>query len=305
MKRVAVLMGGASAEREVSLVSGRACAEALRAEGYDVTTIDVGRDVAALVAALEPRPDAVFNALHGRWGEDGCIQGVLDLMGIPYTHSGLLASALAMDKPMAKRIFAAAGIRCPGGKLVTREDFAKGEPMARPYVMKPYNEGSSVGVRIVREGDNLPPLASEWPYGLAALVEPFIPGRELTVAVMGDRPLAVTELRTKSSFYDYEAKYTDGITTHLVPAPLPPKVYEAALAMALAAHRALGCRGVSRSDFRYDDTKGDGPEHLYLLEVNTQPGMTPLSLAPEQAKHAGISFRALVSWMVENAQCDV
>jgi D-alanine-D-alanine ligase len=305
MKRVAVLMGGASAEREVSLVSGRACAEALRAEGYDVTTIDVGRDVAALIAALEPRPDAVFNALHGRWGEDGCIQGVLDLMGIPYTHSGLLASALAMDKPMAKRIFAAAGIRCPGGKLVTREDFAKGEPMARPYVMKPYNEGSSVGVRIVREGDNLPPLASEWPYGLAALVEPFIPGRELTVAVMGDRPLAVTELRTKSSFYDYEAKYTDGITTHLVPAPLPPKVYEAALAMALAAHRALGCRGVSRSDFRYDDTKGDGPEHLYLLEVNTQPGMTPLSLAPEQAKHAGISFRALVSWMVENAQCDV
>jgi len=305
MKRVAVLMGGASAEREVSLVSGRACAEALRAEGYDVTTIDVGRDVAALIAALEPHPDAVFNALHGRWGEDGCIQGVLDLMGIPYTHSGLLASALAMDKPMAKRIFAAAGLRCPGGKLVTRADFAKGEPMARPYVMKPYNEGSSVGVRIVRQGDNLPPLAAEWPYGLAALVEPYIPGRELTVAVMGDRSLAVTELKSKTSFYDYEAKYTDGITEHLVPAPVPPKVYDAAMAMALAAHQALGCRGVSRSDFRYDDTKGDGPEHLYLLEVNTQPGMTPLSLAPEQAKHVGISFRALVSWMVENAQCDV
>ena len=305
MKRVAVLMGGASAEREVSLVSGKDCAEALRAEGYDVTTIDAGRDVSALIAALDPRPDVVFNALHGRWGEDGCIQGVLDLLGIPYTHSGLLASALAMDKPMAKRIFAAAGLRCPGGKLVTREDFAKGEPMARPYVMKPYNEGSSVGVRIVRQGDNLPPLASEWPYGLAALVEPFIPGRELTVAVMGDRPLAVTELKSKSNFYDYEAKYTEGITTHLLPAPLPPKVYEAALATALAAHRALGCRGVSRSDFRYDDTKGDGPEHLYLLEVNTQPGMTPLSLAPEQAKHVGISFRALVSWMVENAQCDV
>jgi D-alanine-D-alanine ligase len=305
MKRVAVLMGGASAEREVSLVSGKDCAEALRAAGYDVTTIDAGRDVSALIAALDPRPDVVFNALHGRWGEDGCIQGVLDLLGIPYTHSGLLASALAMDKPMAKRIFAAAGLRCPGGKLVTREDFAKGEPMARPYVMKPYNEGSSVGVRIVRQGDNLPPLASEWPYGLAALVEPFIPGRELTVAVMGDRPLAVTELKSKSNFYDYEAKYTEGITTHLLPAPLPPKVYEAALAAALAAHRALGCRGVSRSDFRYDDTKGDGPEHLYLLEVNTQPGMTPLSLAPEQAKHVGISFRALVSWMVENAQCDV
>jgi len=304
MKRVAVLMGGASAEREVSLVSGKACADALRAEGYDVTTVDVGRDVAALIAALEPRPDAVFNALHGRWGEDGCVQGVLDLMGIPYTHSGLLASALAMDKPMAKRVFAAAGLRCPGGKLVTREEFAKGEPMARPYVMKPYNEGSSVGVRIVRQGDNVPP-ASSWSYGSAALVEPYIAGRELTVAVMGDRPLAVTELVSKTNFYDYEAKYTDGITQHLVPAPIPPKVYEAALAMALGAHRALGCRGVSRSDFRYDDTQGGGPEQLYLLEVNTQPGMTPLSLAPEQAKHVGISFGALVSWMVENAQCDV
>ena len=304
MKRVAVLMGGASAEREVSLVSGKACADALRAEGYDVTTVDVGRDVAALIAALEPRPDAVFNALHGRWGEDGCVQGVLDLMGIPYTHSGLLASALAMDKPMAKRVFAAAGLRCPGGKLVTREEFAKGEPMARPYVMKPYNEGSSVGVRIVRQGDNVPP-ASSWSYGSAALVEPYIAGRELTVAVMGDRPLAVTELVSKTNFYDNEAKYTDGITQHLVPAPIPPKVYEAALAMALGAHRALGCRGVSRSDFRYDDTQGGGPEQLYLLEVNTQPGMTPLSLAPEQAKHVGISFGALVSWMVENAQCDV
>jgi D-alanine-D-alanine ligase len=304
MKRVAVLMGGASAEREVSLVSGKACAEALRAEGYDVSTIDVGRDVAALIAALEPRPDAVFNALHGRYGEDGCIQGVLNLMGIPYTHSGLLASALAMDKPMAKRIFAAAGLRCPGGQLVTREEFAKGEPVARPYVIKPYNEGSSVGVRIVRQGDNLPPLASEWPYGEAALVEPYIAGRELTVAVMGDRALAVTELKSKTSFYDYEAKYTEGITEHLVPAPVPPKVYEAAMAMALAAHRALGCRGVSRADFRYDDTKGGGPKQLYLLEVNTQPGMTPLSLAPEQAKHVGISFGALVKWMVENAQCD-
>ncbi|HWA43408.1 MAG TPA: D-alanine--D-alanine ligase [Hypericibacter adhaerens] len=303
MKRVAVLMGGASAEREVSLVSGKACAEALRAEGYDVTTIDAGRDVTALIAALDPHPDVVFNALHGRWGEDGCVQGVLNLMGIPYTHSGLLASALAMDKPMAKRVFQAAGLRCPGGRLVTREEFAKGEPMARPYVMKPYNEGSSVGVRIVRQGDNVPP-ATSWSYGSAALVEPYIAGRELTVAVMGDRPLAVTELKSKTNFYDYEAKYTDGITQHLVPAPLPAKVYDAALAMALAAHQVLGCRGVSRSDFRYDDTKGEGPEHLYLLEVNTQPGMTPLSLAPEQAKHAGISFRALVSWMVENAQCD-
>ncbi len=303
MKRVAVLMGGPSAEREVSLVSGKACADALRAEGYDVTAIDVGRDVAALIAALQPRPDAVFNALHGRWGEDGCVQGVLNLMGIPYTHSGLLASALAMDKPMAKRVFAAAGLRCPGGKLVTREEFAKGEPMARPYVMKPYNEGSSVGVRIVRQGDNVPP-ASSWSYGSAALVEPYIAGRELTVAVMGDRPLAVTELVSKTNFYDYEAKYTDGITQHLVPAPIPPKVYDAALSMALDAHRALGCRGVSRSDFRYDDTQGGGPEQLYLLEVNTQPGMTPLSLAPEQAKHVGISFGALVSWMVENAQCD-
>src|SRR5258707_526454 len=190
--------------------------------------------------ASGPRPDVVSNALMGCWGEDGCVQGVLDLMGIPYPHSGLLAWALGMDKPMAKRIFAAAGIRCPGGKLVTREEFAKGEPVARPYVMKPYNEGSSVGVRIVRQGDNMPPLAAEWPYGPAALVEPFIAGRELTVAVMGDRPLAVTELISKTNFYDYEAKYTDGITQHLVPAPLPPNVYEAAMAAALAAHRALG-----------------------------------------------------------------
>jgi D-alanine-D-alanine ligase len=304
MTRVAVLMGGASAEREVSLVSGRACADALRAEGFEVTTIDPGRDVAALIRALDPHPDVVFNALHGRWGEDGCIQGVLNLMGIPYTHSGLLASALAMDKPMAKRLFAAYGIPCPEGRLVTREEFAQGDPMPRPYVMKPANEGSSVGVRIVRAGDNLPPLATRWPYGAAVLVERYIAGRELTVAVMGDRPLAVTELRPKTGFYDYEAKYSDGMTQHLVPAPVPPEVYAAAMERALMAHRALGCRGVSRADFRYDDTQGDGPDRLYLLEVNTQPGMTPLSLVPEQAKHVGISFGALVRWMVEKAQCD-
>ena len=305
MTRVAVLMGGPSAEREVSLVSGKAVATALAEEGFAVSTIDVARDVGALVRALEPRPDVVFNALHGRYGEDGCVQGLLNLLAIPYTHSGLLASALAMDKSMAKRVFAAAGILCPQGRIVPREAFAAGDPMPRPYVVKPNNEGSSVGVRIVQKGDNRPALdGPAWHPGTLALVEPYIPGRELTVAVMGDRALAVTELRPKTGFYDYEAKYSEGRTEHLVPAPVPPAVYEVALARAKAAHEALGCRGVSRSDFRYDDTGKGGPQKLFLLEVNTQPGMTPLSLVPEQAKHVGLSFGALVRWMVENAQCD-
>jgi len=305
MTRVAVLMGGPSAEREVSLVSGKACAEALAGEGFTVSTIDVGRDLSALLRALEPRPDVVFNALHGRFGEDGCIQGVLNLLELPYTHSGLLASALAMDKATAKRVFAAAGILCPEGKLLPREAFAAGDPLPRPYVVKPNNEGSSVGVRIVQQGDNKPALdGPAWKPGVLALVERYIPGRELTVAVMGDRPLAVTELRPKSGFYDYEAKYTEGRTEHLVPAPVPDAVYRAALERAKAAHEALGCRGVSRADFRYDDSGKGGPQKLFLLEVNTQPGMTPLSLVPEQAKHVGLSFGKLVRWMVENAQCD-
>ena len=302
MKRVTVLMGGFSAEREVSLVSGAEVAKGLRAAGYRVATVDVQRDVARLVAALQPRPDVVFNALHGRYGEDGCVQGVLDIMGIAYTHSGLLASALAMDKPTAKRLFAAAGIPCPEGRVVERAELRGGDVMARPYVVKPINEGSSVGVRIVRDGDNRP-ADTDWPGGNQVLVERYIPGRELTVGVMGDRPLAVTELRPETGFYDYRAKYTAGKATHLIPAPLPAAAYDEAMRLSLLAHQTLGCRGVSRADLRYDDTAG-GPGRLYLLEVNTQPGMTPISLLPEQAAHVGMTFTELVTWMVENAQCD-
>ena len=302
MKRVTVLMGGFSAEREVSLVSGAEVAKGLRAAGYQVTTVDVQRDVARLAAALQPRPDVVFNALHGRYGEDGCVQGVLDLMGLPYTHSGLLASALAMDKPMAKRLFAAVGIPCPDGRVADRAELRRGDIMARPYVVKPINEGSSVGVRIVRAGDNLP-ADTDWPGGNQVLVERYIPGRELTVGVMGDRPLAVTELRPEAGFYDYQAKYTAGKATHLIPAPLPVAVSDEAMRLALLAHQTLGCRGVSRADLRYDDTAGE-PGRLYLLEVNTQPGMTPISLVPEQAAHVGMTFTELVTWIVENARCD-
>jgi D-alanine-D-alanine ligase len=304
MKRVAVLMGGPSSEREVSLVSGRECALGLRQAGYDSYTIDVTHDVVALVRALDPRPDVVFNALHGRFGEDGCVQGVLEFLSIPYTHSGLLASALAMDKPMAKRLFAAAGLRCPEGVVTDIRTVERGDPVARPFVVKPANEGSSVGVRIVRAGDNQPVRAADWKFDPRVVVERFVPGKELTVAVMGDRSLAVTELHSHTAFYDYEAKYTEGRTDHLIPAPIPQPVYDEALRMAKLAHDTLGCRGVSRSDFRYDDTADGGPNQLYLLEVNTQPGMTPLSLVPEQAKHCGISFPELVGWMVENARCD-
>jgi len=303
-KRVAVLMGGCSAEREVSLISGAACVEGLRQKGYDVLPIDVGHDIGDLLRALQPRPDTVFNALHGRFGEDGRIQGLLDLLELPYTHSGVLASALAMDKPLAKHLFASVGLRCPEGKVVQLDSLQKGDPLPRPYVAKPAAEGSSVGVRIVRAGDNELPLDSaSWRFAKEILVERYIPGRELTVAVMGERALAVTELRPHAGFYDYEAKYTAGKTEHLIPAPVPTLVAEAAKHMALAAHGALGCRGVTRSDFRYDDSQ-PGIEGLYLLEVNTQPGMTPLSLVPEQAAYCGIPFPDLVSWMVENARCD-
>jgi D-alanine-D-alanine ligase len=302
-------MGGRSAEREVSLVSGRACAKALRDAGYQVTEIDVGKDVPALVRALTPAPDVVFNALHGRWGEDGCVQGLLELLRIPYTHSGVMASALAMHKQMAKSVAAAAGVTSPEGRIVRVEDLRKGDVMDRPYVIKPPCEGSSVGVRIIREGDNLPAFdPATWTFGDEVLVEKFIPGRELTVAVMGDQPLAVTEIRPRVGFYDYEAKYTGGRADHLIPAPVPPEISKAAMDAALAVHKVLGCRGVSRSDFRYDDTKpasnGAMQGHLYFLEVNTQPGMTPLSLVPEQAAHRGVSFAELCAWMVENAACD-
>jgi D-alanine-D-alanine ligase len=298
-----VLMGGRSAEREVSLDSGRACAAALEEVGYHVDPYDFDGDVAALVAALDPKPDAVFNALHGRWGEDGCVQGLLELLDIPYSHSGLMASALAMNKPMAKSLVAAAGITCPDGMVVTAEALATGDPMPRPYVVKPIAEGSSVGVHIIHVGDNRAPLGDRsWQFGEEVLVEKYIEGRELTVTVMGDRALEVTELRPTVDFYDYEAKYTDGVTEHLVPAPINPTIREQALAAALSAHQLLSCRGVTRSDFRYDDTGGE-PGRLYYLETNTQPGMTALSLVPEQAAQIGISFPQLCAWMVENASC--
>ena len=300
-KHVAVLYGGWSSEREVSLVSGRNCAKTLEESGYEVTLIDVEHDLTALIAALDPAPDVVFNALHGRHGEDGKIQGLLDILEIPYTHSGALASALAMDKPMAKRLFAAAAIPCPDGRIVRREELANGPVIDPPYVIKPPNEGSSVGVRIVLEGDNRPPL-DDWPFGDLVLVESYIPGRELTVAVMGDRALGVTELRTHEGFYDYAAKYEEGRATHLCPAPIPDEIADLAMEYALKAHETLGCRGVSRADLRYDDTGGQ-PGDLYMLEINTQPGMTPLSLVPEVAAHAGIDFPQLVSWIVEDASC--
>ena len=303
MTRILLLKGGRSTEREVSLVSGRECAAGLRQAGYEVVELDLREDLGALMRALDPKPNLVFNALHGRFGEDGTIQGVLDWLGIPYTHSGLLASALAMDKTLAKRVFESAGLRCPAGHLVHRGAVEAGDVMARPYVVKPNNEGSSVGVHIVREGGNALPFAGiDWPFGNHVLVEPYIPGRELTVGVMGDRPLAVTELRPRQGFYDYTAKYTEGRTEHLIPAPIHPSIYEEALEAALAAHRVLGCRGVTRADFRYDDTKGE-PGRLFLLEVNTQPGMTPLSLVPEQARHLGISFPELVRWIAEQSRC--
>jgi len=308
IRRVAVLMGGTSAEREVSLVSGRACAGALREAGFEVNEIDVTSDIGALLRALSsPVPDVVFNALHGRWGEDGCIQGLLELLRLPYTHSGVMASAIAMDKQMTKHLVAAQGVTSPEGIVVRREDLMKGQVMDPPYVVKPLREGSSVGVRIVREGDNRPSFEdADWTFGEELLVERFIPGRELTVSVMGDRALAVTEIRPREGFYDYTAKYTDGRADHLIPAPVPGSVAAAAMDAARAAHRALGCRGVSRSDFRYDDTKVKNGEAggLYFLEVNTQPGMTPLSLVPEQAAHLGMSFAELCTWMVENAACD-
>lgn len=303
-KHVAVLMGGWSAEREVSLVSGRECANALETEGYRVTRIDVDRNIACTLAALDPRPDVVFNALHGRWGEDGCIQGLLEIMGLPYTHSGPMASALAMNKEAAKHIFAGIGIPCAEGVVAHRDQIGQPAPLQRPFVVKPNNEGSSVGVRIVAAGDNDDRLIEDdFRYGNEVMVETFIPGRELTVAVMGDESLAVTEISTDQGFYDYHNKYTAGGSHHVVPAPIDAGAYAEAKDYALRAHRALGCRGVSRADFRYDDTAGE-PGRLFILEVNTQPGMTPLSLVPEQAAHRGMSFGSLVSWMVEHARCD-
>jgi D-alanine-D-alanine ligase len=299
-RHVAVLMGGWSAEREVSLVSGQAAIEALRARDWRVSAIDVGRDLPAVLAEL--RPDVIYNALHGRFGEDGTVQGLLEIMGIPYSHSGVLASALAMNKAMTKRLCAAAGLRCAEGVVTTLEALVSGPaPLDPPYVVKPNAEGSSVGVRIVRDPTERPIDRNHWPYGSEIMVERYIAGRELTVGVLGDQALTVTEIRHEHGFFDYHAKYTAGEAVHLIPAPIAPEVYQRALDDALTAHRLLGCRGVSRADFRL---AADDPDELFLLEVNTQPGMTPISLVPEQAAHVGIGFADLVERLVEEARCD-
>lgn len=300
VRSVVVLLGGLSSEREVSLDSGANAVQALEKAGYKVKAIDVSRDLGTLARDLHRlKPDVVFNALHGRYGEDGCIQGMLNILGLPYTHSGMLASAIAMDKPTARRLFTAAGLDVPMGKVVTREELMAADPMRRPYVVKPMNEGSSVGVAIVRETDNARYFAtSEWPYSEQVLIESYIPGREFTVAVADQHAMAVTEIDTNRKFYDYDAKYAAGGSVHTLPAKLEPELYAECQRLAICAHEALGCRGVSRTDLRFDG------KTLYILEVNTQPGMTRTSLVPEQGELAGIPFPDLCTWMVETAECD-
>ncbi|MGH6735820.1 MAG: D-alanine--D-alanine ligase [Methyloceanibacter sp.] len=305
-KHVAVLMGGLSSEREVSLRSGAACAKALEGEGYKVTQVDVGRDVAARLAEIAP--DVCFNALHGRYGEDGCIQGLLETLGIPYTHSGVLASALAMHKERAKAVLRVAGVPVAESRVVSRAEAARAHVMPPPYVIKPPTEGSSVGVYIVRHDQAHPPqelTAADWALGEELMVERFIPGRELTCAVMGEEALGVIEIRPAEglAFYDYESKYAPGGSIHVLPAPLKPNVYQLVQKLSVAAHRALGCRGVSRSDFRLDD-RPEGTGELICLEVNAQPGMTSTSLVPELAAYGGRSFGELVRWIVEDASCN-
>ncbi|MFN3932497.1 MAG: D-alanine--D-alanine ligase [Brevundimonas sp.] len=300
---VAVLMGGLSSERAVSLSSGKECADALEGQVARVSRVDAGRDIAQVLAAL--KPDVVLNALHGEWGEDGCVQGILETLQVPYTHSGVLASAITMDKDKTKSILRAAGVLVPGGGLFDRHAVARGHVIPPPYIVKPNAEGSSVGVYLVAEG--APPQAEvgadDWAYGDQVMVEPYIRGKELAVAVIGEatgpRALTVTDITPVKGFYDYEAKYAPGGSVHKLPADLPPHVFEAAMRESERAHAALGCRGVSRSDFRYDDLK----DVLVLLEVNTQPGMTPTSLVPEQAAFAGMGYKDLVRWMVEDASC--
>ena len=299
---IVVLMGGWSAEREVSLMSGAGVADALESLGHRVTRVDMDRDVAARLA--EARPDLVFNALHGTPGEDGSVQGLLDLMGLRYTHSGLATSVIAIDKVLTKQVLVPHGIPMPGGRIVKSADVHAADPLQRPYVLKPVNEGSSVGVAIVTEGGNYgDPIGRDvigpWQEFDELLAEPYIRGRELTTAVLGTRALGVTELKPKSGWYDYDAKYTDGMTEHVFPAQVPDEIADACKSLALEAHRLLGCKGTSRSDFRWDDERGvDG---LFLLEVNTQPGMTPLSLVPEQARHVGMSYAELVQAIVDEA----
>ena len=296
--KVAVLMGGLSAEREVSLVSGQACVAALRATGYNVVEIDAGADLCQRLESAAP--DLVFNALHGRWGEDGAVQGLLEWMRVPYTHSGVLASALAMDKTRSKEVFRAAGLPVAEGLLAPADEVRRRHVMAPPYVVKPNSEGSSVGVYIVQDMANQPPqLAPSMPQEV--LVERYVPGRELTVSVMGDRALSVTDIVTQG-WYDYDAKYKPGGSRHVVPAEIPAQIFDACMAHAQTAHNALGCRGLSRTDFRWDETQGLAG--LVVLETNTQPGMTPTSLSPEQAAHLGISFPELCRWIAEDATCN-
>lgn len=300
-KHVAVVMGGWSAERDVSLDSGRGVVDALISKGYRVTPIDLQRDMGALVAALTPPPDVVFlGALHGRWGEDGCIQGLLEMMGIPYTNSGVLASALGMHKPSALDILRRSGLTCPDGRVYDWASLVRGDvpfpPL--PFVVKPIQEGSSVGVQLVLTPSALKDLmGTPWTFGDGVLIEPYIQGREIQVAVLGGNPLGAIEIRPKNAFYDYDAKYTDGRADHIMPADLDPPCYARALQIGKQAHDALGCQGLSRVDMIYDGSD------FYVLEVNTQPGMTPLSLAPEIAAHGGMSFADLCSWMVENPRC--
>jgi len=306
-KRVTVLMGGWSAEREISLVSGQGVAAALTERGYEVRTFDPPRDLAAIAAGLQPLPDAVFNALHGTGGEDGTIQALLDIVGVPYTHSGRLASAAAMDKPFAKRMVATAGVPSPEGRVVTGAALAGGHPIPPPYVIKPVAEGSSVGISIVREGNSLPNGKIAAGADERWLVEPYVPGRELTVGVMsrpGESPrsLGVTEIVYASDIFDYTVKYSQGHATHILPAKIPESVYMAAMRFARLAHEVLGCTGVTRSDFRWDESRPD-IAGLYFLELNTQPGMTPISLVPEQAGQIGMSYGDLVEWIVEGAAC--
>jgi D-alanine-D-alanine ligase len=305
-KHVAVLMGGWSAEREVSLRSGKACADAAERAGYRVSRVDVGRDIAAVLTGL--KPDVALNVLHGCPGEDGTLQGLLEILGIPYSHSGVMSSALAMHKERAKQVMRASGVPVAEGKVVARSEAARAHVLPRPYVLKPVSEGSSVGVFIIPEDHELPPQELNdpgWAFGEELLAERFIPGRELTCAVMGERVLDVTEIIPAEALrvYNYEAKYAEGGSLHVLPARLKPNVYELVQKLTLTAHKALGCRGVSRADFRYDDTDG-GTGEVVCLEVNTQPGMTATSLVPELAVHAGLTFAELVSWMVEEASCD-
>lgn len=298
-KHVAVLMGGWSGEREVSLTSGAGVAAAARDNGYHVTEIDVTRDIPKLIKDLTPKPDVAINILHGQWGEDGHVQAILNILGIPYTFSGMLSSAVAMDKSLSKCLFEKAGIPTPAYKIVDFDKAFDGPQMDVPYVIKPIAEGSSLGVFIVDDLDNLPKKPDNWTYGDKVLVEEYIPGQEISSVVIGDKGIGVLELAPKAGFYDYDAKYVDGKTEHFMPARMPEDDYQRCCDLAVQAHKVLGCRGVSRTDLRYNPKTKD----LYVLEVNTQPGFTPLSIVPEVAAYAGMSYKDLIKWMVENASC--